>query len=109
MLREGAGRMRIAARRPDAVTGDAVGGRALVVAGGAAHDVLPGLRSMEERATGSQPPGGMRVQRVARIGGQALLAVTVGAEADRVALLTGRLTRAGLDRVPGDVVASVDQ
>src|SRR5215471_1559421 len=109
MLREEAGRMRIAARPPDAVTGDAVGGRALVVAGGAAHDVLPGLRSMEERAPGSQPARRMWVERIARVGRQALLPVAVGAEADRVALLAGRLVRPGFDRVLGDVVTPVNE
>src|SRR5215472_2316612 len=99
MLREEAGRMRVAARRPDAVAGHAVGCGSLVMASGAADDVLPGLRPVEQRAAGSQPPGGMRVERVARIGGQPLLTVTVGAEADRVAFLTGGLARAGLDRV----------
>src|SRR5262249_36391666 len=51
----------------------------------------------------------MRVEGVARVWCQSLLPVTVGAEADRVALLAGSLIRPRLDRVPGDEITPVDK
>src|SRR5215470_7024831 len=100
--------MRVAARRAHAVTRHAVGSSPLVVAGRAADDVLPGLRAVEEWAAGSEPARRMRIERVARVRREALLAVAVRTERHRVALLAGGLIRPRLDRVPGDEVTPVN-
>src|SRR5262249_27313865 len=109
MLRGEAGRVRMAARSTDPMAGHAVRGGALVVAGGAAEDVPPRLGAVEARAPGSEPASGVRIERVAGVRGEPVLLVALLAEAGRMALLASRRVGAGLDLVPGDVVAPVDE
>src|SRR5450755_2570074 len=77
VLRSEARRVRIAAHSSNPVAGHAIGMRSLVMAAGAAHDVVPGCRSVEAWAAWGKPAGWVRIIRVRRGRRQPLGGVTI--------------------------------
>jgi hypothetical protein len=109
VLRREARRVRIAAYPADTVTSHAIGMRALVMAAGAADDVIPGCRAVKARAARGKPACGVRIVRAGRGGRQSLGSVTVRAETGHVTSLAARLVRVRVDGVTGEVIAPVDE
>src|SRR5277367_4692004 len=87
-------RMRISAHPADAVAGHAIGLRSLVMAAGAADDVVPRRRAMEARTTWGKPARRVRITWICRSRRQPLSCVTVRAETRHMASLAARLVRA---------------
>src|SRR5215470_16446274 len=97
VVREEAGRVRVAADPTHLVTADAVRRISLIVAGGAAGDVAPRGIAVELARPWQAPARRMRIER-ARSRPDVLELVAVLAEAGRMAALAGRRIGALLHR-----------
>ena len=102
-------RVRVPANPADAVTVDAVGLISLLVARNAAHDVVARRASMEVGRAWSVPVERMGIFRIVAGAGQVLKIVTRNTKICAMAAPAERLIRASFDRMPAQIVGSVNE